>query len=117
MTRSVADAAMILSVIAGRDIKDNYTETAPAPTLDYTQFLDASAIKGKRFGVPRAVFTNNTLTGNKPCINMAFEKALKKIKSLGGVIVDPADLPSAYEILENKSEQLVMDINTKVCLV
>ncbi|KAF8753006.1 Amidase signature enzyme [Rhizoctonia solani] len=66
MTRSVADAAVILSIIAGRDKKDNYTQTAPSKIPDYTQFLDVNAIKGKRFGVPRAVFTDDSITGNHP---------------------------------------------------
>ncbi|CAE6515418.1 unnamed protein product, partial [Rhizoctonia solani] len=53
------------------------------------------AIHGKRFGVPRAVFTDDRFTGNHPSINAEFNKALDLIRSLGGVVVDPADIPSA----------------------
>ncbi|KAL5638946.1 hypothetical protein ACGC1H_003348 [Rhizoctonia solani] len=95
IARSVADAAALLTVIAGRDNKDNYTQTAPKQISDYTQFLNAAAIKGKRFGVPRGIFTNDTVTGNDPSINIEFNKALDTIRSLGGVVVDPVELPFA----------------------
>ncbi|CAE7219337.1 unnamed protein product [Rhizoctonia solani] len=95
MARSVADAALILSAIAGCDPKDNYTITAPRKVPDYTRYLDATAIQGKRFGVPRAVFTDDRFTGNHPSINAEFSKALDLIRSLGGIVVDPADIPSA----------------------
>ncbi|CUA76485.1 amidase [Rhizoctonia solani] len=91
--RSVADAAAMLTVIAGRDNKDNFTQTAPKQIPDYIGSLNAAAIKGKRFGVPRGVFTNDAVTGNNPAINVEFAKALDTIRSMGGVVVDPVDLP------------------------
>ncbi|KAG8728306.1 hypothetical protein FRC11_011405, partial [Ceratobasidium sp. 423] len=115
MTRSVADAAVILSTIAGQDHKDNYTSTAPAEIPDYTQFLDVNAVKGKRFGVPRAVFTNNTITHNHPSINMEFNKSLDIIRSMGGVVVDPTNLPSAYDILRGPARS-VINVDLKVDL-
>lgn len=114
MTRSVEDGAIILSIIAGRDSKDNYTQTAPATIPDYTKYLDAGAIKGKRFGVPRAAFTNDTVSGNDPYINVAFNKSLETIKALGGIVVDPVDFPSAYEIATSGDEWLVLNIDFKV---
>ncbi|CAE6500030.1 unnamed protein product [Rhizoctonia solani] len=115
MARNVADAAAILSVIAGRDNKDNYTLAAPAEVANYTHFLNPDAIRGKRFGVPRAVFTNDTLTGNLPIINVEFNKTLEIIRSLGGVVVDPADLPSANSVLES-GEIMVLSVDLKVDL-
>ncbi|KAG8774755.1 hypothetical protein FRC12_001844 [Ceratobasidium sp. 428] len=106
MTRSVEDGAVILSIIAGRDSKDNYTSTAPSIIPDYTKYLDVNAIKGKRFGVPRAVFTEDRLTGNHPYINIVFNKSLETIRSLGGIIVDPADLPSAHEVVNAKKDEV-----------
>ncbi|KEP47043.1 glutamyl-tRNA amidotransferase subunit A [Rhizoctonia solani 123E] len=115
MTRNVADAAVILSVIAGRDHKDNYTLAAPANTPDYTRFLNPDAIRGKRFGVPRKVFTNDTLTGSHPIINFELDRALETIRSLGGIVVDPADLPSANSALKNE-QNLVLNIDLKMDL-
>ncbi|KAG9123333.1 hypothetical protein FRC07_015073 [Ceratobasidium sp. 392] len=114
LARNVADAAAILSVIAGRDAKDNYTSTAPAQIPDYTRYLDVGSIKGKRFGVPRIGFMNDTLTRNHPAINLAFETALKTIRSLGGVVVDPADLPSADELVKNEHEPMVAYVDIKI---
>ncbi|QRV89003.1 amidase [Ceratobasidium sp. AG-Ba] len=114
ITRTVEDGAVILNIIAGRDEKDNYTSTAPRPVPDYTQYLDRNAIKGKRFGVPRVGFMNDTLTGNHPSINLAFENALQTIRSLGGIVIDPADLPSANELIESRLEYTVADIDIKV---
>ncbi|CAE6420112.1 unnamed protein product [Rhizoctonia solani] len=117
ITRSVADAAAILSIIAGRDDKDNYTSTAPEVIPDYTDYLDVNAMKGKRFGVPRVAFTNDTRTGNHPSINIEFNKALAIIRSMGGIIVDPADLPSAQELSENRrNEMFVLKIDLKADL-
>ncbi|KAG8720613.1 hypothetical protein FRC08_018686 [Ceratobasidium sp. 394] len=115
MARSVADAAAILSIIAGRDSQDNYTDTAPAEIPDYTYCLNADAIRGKRFGVPRAVFTNDSLTDNHPSINLEFDKALDVIRSLGGIIVDPADIPSAQRV-SFENEMLVFKVDFKVDL-
>ncbi|KAF8603271.1 amidase signature enzyme [Ceratobasidium sp. AG-I] len=116
MVKSVADAATILSIIAGRDSKDNYTQTAPGIIPDYTKYLDANAIRGKRFGVPRTVFTDDTFTGNNPYINVAFNRSLETIKALGGIIVDPADLPSANEFKFKTHQTFVSSIDFKIKL-
>ncbi|CAE7128920.1 unnamed protein product [Rhizoctonia solani] len=108
IARSVADAAAILSVIAGQDERDNFTSTAPATIPDYTQFLDPHAIKGKRFGVPRKVFMNETLMRTHPSVNTEFEKALERIRKLGGIVVDPADLPSAEELSSSREEWVAL---------
>jgi Asp-tRNA(Asn)/Glu-tRNA(Gln) amidotransferase A subunit family amidase len=67
MTRSIADAAAVLTVIAGRDPLDNYTLAQPARVPDYTKALSTGALKGKRIGVPRAVFLNQTITVRVSC--------------------------------------------------
>ncbi|KAI0078089.1 amidase signature enzyme [Panus rudis PR-1116 ss-1] len=46
MARSVADAAMILSVIAGRDPLDNFTLAQPPIVPDYTRALKKTALRG-----------------------------------------------------------------------
>ncbi|QRV99696.1 amidase [Ceratobasidium sp. AG-Ba] len=116
--RSVADVAALLSVIAGQDDADNYTSTAPNPVPDYTQFLNADAIRGKRFGVPRKVFTDDSFTGSHPSVNVEFNKTLDIIRSLGGIVVDPADLPSALKLPDvlMTTEMLVFQVDLKVDL-
>jgi amidase len=111
----MTDAAIVLSIIAGRDPNDNFTFAQPPVVPDFTQALNKDALKGKRIGVPRRVFLNNSITRNDPSVNVAFEQALDVIKSLGATVVDPADLPSADEILASNNETIVLDIDFKVC--
>lgn len=116
MTRSIADAAIVLSVIAGPDPDDNFTLAQPSPVPDFTKALNKNALKGKRIGVPRRVFLNDSITGNDPFVNQEFEKALDTIRNLGAVVVDPADLPSADEIAVSNNETFVLDVDFKIQL-
>ncbi len=54
IARDVADAAIGLSVMAGTDPLDPATQTVPADAErgDFTRYLKADALKGKRIGVP-----------------------------------------------------------------
>lgn len=115
MTRSIADAAIILSVIAGKDPTDNFTLSQPPHVPDYREALNKNALKGRRIGVPRRVFLNTNITGDDPSVIAAFEKALKVIKSLGATVVENADLPSADEIVASNNETIVLDVDFKVC--
>ena len=116
MTRSMTDAAIVLSIIAGIDPNDNFTLAQPRNVPDFTKALNKNALRGKRIGVPRNIFLNDTITGNDPSVNVAFEKALNVIRGLGATVVDPADLPSAEEILNSNNETIVLDIDFKVRL-
>ncbi|MBW8773684.1 MAG: amidase, partial [Stenotrophomonas sp.] len=52
MTRSVADAAAVLTAIAGRDDADPATATMPGRAVyDYTARLDPQGLRGKRIGL------------------------------------------------------------------
>ena len=114
IVRSVSDAAAVLSVIAGKDPNDNFTLAQPSPVPDYTKALNKNALRGKRIGVPRAVFLNDSISGNDPFVNIAFEAALETIKSLGATVVDPANLPSAEAIVQSNNETIVLDVDFKV---
>ena len=58
IVRSVADAALLLSALAGPDGGDRATQGVPAPD-DYLRALDPQALKGARLGVAREYFTGN----------------------------------------------------------
>jgi amidase len=105
MTRTVADAALMLGAMEGAspDPHDAATRTCtPPPGRDYTQFLKASGLKGARIGVPRAFYIDRvTLPGEKaPRGGLNAEQArvmadaIAVLKQQGATIVDPADLPS-----------------------
>jgi len=116
MVRSITDAAIVLSVIAGKDPNDNYTLVQPAVIPDYMKALKTTALRGKRIGVPRIVFTDDNSTGNDPYVNIAFNKSLDIIRGLGATVVDPADLPSALEIVKSNNETVVLNVDFKVQL-
>lgn len=86
MTRTVTDAAKVLSVIAGRDEADSYTAyRAAQEPLDYTNFLDLNALKGKRIGVLRALVNPDV---SDPEIVEVFNRTVKELASAGAVIVE-----------------------------
>ncbi|KAF5324990.1 hypothetical protein D9619_009555 [Psilocybe cf. subviscida] len=116
MTRSLTDAAIVLSVIAGKDTNDNFTLAQPSTVPDFTKALNVNALRGKRIGVPRRVFLNDSITGNDPFVNVIFEQALDTIRSLGATVIDNADLPSADEIANSNNETLVLDVDFKIQL-
>jgi amidase len=51
MCRTVADAALLLSIIAGTDANDPITLDVATEAMDYTAFLDPNGLQGKRIGV------------------------------------------------------------------
>jgi amidase len=105
MTRTVADAAILLGVLesAAPDPNDAATRTCtPPPGHDYTKFLNAGALKGARIGIPRA-FYYSTITlpgetrerrGLNPEQAKVMADAIAVLKAQGAEIVDPADIPS-----------------------
>ena len=101
MTRSVADAAILLGVLEGADPKDPAT-SACAPNGDYTKFLQRDGLKGARIGIPRAYFFDKvtppgekeTRGGLNPDQLKAMNEAIAVLKAQGAVVVDPADIPS-----------------------
>ncbi|KAK7048003.1 amidase domain-containing protein [Favolaschia claudopus] len=111
LARSVMDAAIVLSAIAGKDSADNYTDAQPAKVPDYLAALNKDALKGARIGVPRGIFLNETYT-HVPG-TPALADALKVIQGLGAIITDPADIPVAEEILTNEAFGLVVETDLK----
>src|SRR5579884_2923217 len=102
--RTVADAALLLGAITGVDERDPAThDSADRFFTDYTQFLDRDGLQGARIGVAREIYT-----GYHPKIDAAFDMAIKQLRELGAVIVDPADIPSARWMAESKNELTVL---------
>lgn len=113
MARSLTDAAIVMSVIAGTDDNDNYTLAQPSRIPDYMEALNQNALRGKRIGVPRRAFCNESDIDE--AVNAAFNNALDVIRGLGATVIDPADLPSADEIALSTNETVVTDVDFKVC--
>ncbi|KAJ7203382.1 amidase signature enzyme [Mycena pura] len=114
MARSLTDAAIVLNVIAGKDPNDNATLSQPEVLPDLTKALVKTALEGKRIGVPRLIFMDDSITGNDPAIGVAFETALEVIRSLGATVIDPSDLPSAEELVAATHKSIVLRTDFKV---
>ncbi|KAI0044868.1 amidase signature enzyme [Auriscalpium vulgare] len=108
MARSVADAAAILTVMAGRDPLDNFTLAQPRVVPDFTKALKPNGLKGIRLGVPRLFQPDD------PNIVAAFNASIALIRSLGATVIDPAEFPDAQELLASDNETLVLDTDFKV---
>lgn len=89
MARTVADAAALLSVLAGADPRDSATATSRGRAQpDYTRFLDPAGLRGARIGVAR-----EKLFGYDPHADRVIEDAIVAMRQLGATIVDPANIP------------------------
>ncbi|KAF2435851.1 amidase [Tothia fuscella] len=96
MAQTVLDAATVLSVIAGIDQYDNYTNAIPnnGKIPNYVAAARKYArLTGVRLGVPRNSWGDDLLYGevNKSSITSAFEAGLDVLRGLGAEIVDLAN--------------------------
>jgi len=85
LTRTVADAALLLGLIAGADPSDSTAAAVPVP--DYLQALDGD-IRGLRVGVPDEYFVPGMDAG----VEAAVRAALAQFEALGAT-VEPVSLP------------------------
>ena len=121
IARSVTDAAIALGVMAGEDPLDPVTEgsAAKAQPGPYSRYLQADALKGKRFGVPAFILQGigipfhgipagvPELTAAKqsaeaaipldPRTRTAFLQAVEELRGLGAtVVMDDSVLPESF---------------------
>jgi Asp-tRNA(Asn)/Glu-tRNA(Gln) amidotransferase A subunit family amidase len=96
MTRTVEDAARILSIIAGPDPADPASEAATKHIpKNYADYLNPQGLKGAKIGILRAVSNTDTTDFE---IAELFSKAIADMKRLGADIVDPFDIPELEKL-------------------
>lgn len=105
---SVADVAVLLTVMAGSDPADAATQDADAHKQDYSKALSADALRGKRIGVMRFE------AGFHPETDMVFARALDVLHEAGAELVEIAQLPGQDAL--NDAESLVLSTEFKVDL-
>lgn len=123
IARTVADAALALTVMAGEDPLDAATlgSQAKAQPGPYTQYLKHGALQGKRFAVPAFILDGKTppfqgvcpnatteqfakavkdaATPLKPETRAAFLLAVEELRAAGAtVLIDPQILPDSFAI-------------------
>jgi amidase len=91
IARTTADAALVLSVLAGIDVP-----------------LSADALRGARIGVGRSVYC-----GYDAAADAALEAALSVLSRLGATIVDPADVTTAADLRDTDHELTVLKAEFK----
>jgi amidase len=94
MARSVADAATLLGVLAGRD---------------YAQSLDRAGLAGKRLGVGRSHFG-----GRNDLVTAVIEQALLVLKAQGAELVDVPELPNEGELGPSRSNVMLHEFHTAI---
>jgi len=105
MARTVTDAAILLNALSGTDSRDTMTAASRGKSSsDYTRFLDAKALKGARIGVPRDKYY-----GYNDATDKVIDEAIAAMKSLGAVIIDPANVPTAGKFDDTEYEVLLYE--------
>jgi Asp-tRNA(Asn)/Glu-tRNA(Gln) amidotransferase A subunit family amidase len=90
ITRTVADAAVLLNVMAGYDPADETTEAIKGKALpDYTKFLRKDGLKNKKL----ALLTTNL--GNDPEVTKIVRQAVADLKKLGAGVME-MDVPGLH---------------------
>ncbi|MBV2149369.1 amidase [Sphingobium sp. AS12] len=98
MTRTVRDAAILLSALIASDPTDPVTANAMAHARDYAAALDPSAIAKMRIGVLR--------NGAQPDLLARYDAALAVLKGLGATLVEVKKPPmegmsaASYDVLQ-----------------
>jgi amidase len=104
--RTVADAAILLGAMTGLDPADRATRASRRHARrDYAEFLSAPGLEGARLGVPRAVFFERLAATEVPVI----DAALKALASAGAILVDPADIATAREVTDFRSDVMLYE--------
>jgi amidase len=105
MTRTVADAAVLLAAIAGPDSGDPATDAQKGRTPgDYMAALRADGAQGKRIGVVR-----NYPSIARPVMEIV-DRAAADLRKLGAMVVDPIEIASAPKIDEPELEVLLFEL-------
>jgi len=88
MARTVADAAILLGVIAGLDSSDPATKLLKGRIdRNFPGALDQKGLHGARIGIAR------NMAGTDPRVTKILDSAIDSMKQCGAVIIDPANLP------------------------
>jgi amidase len=101
MARSVTDAAVLLSAIAGIDPDDPATAASAGHIApDYTAFLDRGALAGKRIGVWREV-----TGGGSPETDAVFEQFIATLRRAGA---QPVEVSLPFQDIIGNNEFLAL---------
>ena len=91
MARTVADAAILLGAMVGRDKQDGITSDAEKKgAKDYTKFLDPEGLKGSRLGLVLQFLPRQ----NTDQIKAYYQSFIEKLRDAGAEIIDVTLTPN-----------------------
>ncbi|MFC5462210.1 amidase [Massilia niabensis] len=102
MTRSVADAALMLAAMTGVDAMDAVTRESQGKTADYAAALRTDGLRGKRIGVARNFF------GGSTAIDAIVEQELAVLKAQGAILVE-VKVPNTDKYNDTELEVLLYE--------
>jgi amidase len=106
LCRTVADAAALLSAMAGADPRDRATAASSGHVeQDYRAFLKKDGLRGARIGVARAKFF-----GYSDVTDRLANEAIDVLRREGAAVIDPADIPHAGEYDNAELEVLLYEL-------
>ena len=118
ITRTVADAALLLDVISGYDPDDPVTAASVGRVPEsYRTFLDEDGLRGARIGVIRYPMDPGTdpESDDYRKVRAVIDRALADIASLGAEVIDPVEVPLIESVHESyaknnfETEQAIND--------
>jgi len=86
MARTVADAAILLDVMAGTDLGDPATTDADVRRASFRAALDQASLRGRRIGIVRSIGGNDDR--GKPIL----ESVIATLRAQGAEVIDPVEL-------------------------
>jgi amidase len=108
MTRSVADAATLLRVIAGSDPADPATRDADAHVTDYSASLEPDALAGRRLGIMKFH------TGFLPQADALFDAAVRELQAAGASVVVIESVDGLDAISEAELATMLVDFREEL---
>ena len=104
MARTVADAAALLTAIAGIDDQDAATGRSKGrESVHYPSYLDVNALKGARLGIVRKMF------GRNEHVARVMEEVVAVLKKEGAEVIDPVEIPTKNEVDTPEFEVLMYE--------
>lgn len=105
MTRTVADAAVLLSALTGVDPRDPATAASRGKSEpDYTKYLQPNGLRGARIGVTRQLF------GFNDNVDRLMTSAIETIRKLGAEVIDPVEFPSFGQFGDAELDVLLYEL-------
>ncbi len=99
LARNVTDAAILLNAIVGVDINDAVTNESKLQVIpDYTNFLDANGLNGKRIGVEKSFLKKHE------AVDGLFHRALEQMRSKGAILIELEFIDAFNKLVKDEFE-------------